>query len=310
VVLVDEPDAHLHVFLQDSIFAELGKAAAEMNSQLIIATHSEVIFNSAAPEQICVMMGKPHRLATGKEVDNLRQAVAVLQQSDLVQAVEAPGILYLEGYTDLNLLREWARILGHPLADYLSRTPFWRGKQPPLRPDAREVPASAHFDALKLVNQAITGIWFIDADGRQIPPSERPERGKLNRLCWSRYEAESYLVHPAALARFIDRKAGAGGAEAVRRFLAQAFEGYAGTGLGAPIADAFIQNPLQPSRIVENYLRETKARKTIVGGVLQEGGLHGMDYTRFSEIAAIMEPQEIHPEVKEKLDFIQQAFGL
>ena len=35
-----------------------------------------------------------------------------------------------------------------------------------------------------------------------------------------------------------------------------------------------------------------------------------MDYTRFNEIAAIMEPGEIHPEVKEKLDFIQQAFGL
>ena len=36
----------------------------------------------------------------------------------------------------------------------------------------------------------------------------------------------------------------------------------------------------------------------------------GMDYTRFSEIAAIMAPTEIHPEVREKLDFIQQAFGL
>jgi hypothetical protein len=35
-----------------------------------------------------------------------------------------------------------------------------------------------------------------------------------------------------------------------------------------------------------------------------------MDYTRFSEIAAIMQPAEIPGEVKEKLDFIQQAFGL
>lgn len=65
VVLVDEPDAHLHVFLQDTIFAELHRAAAETNSQLVIASHSEVIFNSAAPEQICVMMGKPRRLASG-----------------------------------------------------------------------------------------------------------------------------------------------------------------------------------------------------------------------------------------------------
>jgi hypothetical protein len=44
--------------------------------------------------------------------------------------------------------------------------------------------------------------------------------------------------------------------------------------------------------------------------LLQECGIHGFDYTRFDEIAAIMEPGEIHPEVREKLDFIQQAFGL
>jgi hypothetical protein len=39
-------------------------------------------------------------------------------------------------------------------------------------------------------------------------------------------------------------------------------------------------------------------------------GIHGYDYTSYDEIAAVMTPEEIHPEVKEKLDFIQQAFGL
>jgi predicted ATPase len=40
VLLLDEPDAHLHVYLQDSIY-ELRSVAARRNSQLIIATHSE-----------------------------------------------------------------------------------------------------------------------------------------------------------------------------------------------------------------------------------------------------------------------------
>jgi ABC-type transport system involved in cytochrome c biogenesis ATPase subunit len=312
VILVDEPDAHLHVFLQDTIFAELGKAAAETGSQLVIATHSEVIFNSAAPEQICIMMGKPRRLSSALDVQKLRQAVAILQQSDLVQALEAPGILYLEGYTDLNLLREWARILGHPLMDYLNRTPFWRGKQSPAREGATEVPASDHFNALRLVNEQITGVWLVDADGRQrIPPSEAPERQKLNRACWKRYETESYLVHPASLARYIDQRGGGGGGvDAVRRFMTQQFNTYLGPTIGAQVANDFIANPLQPPQAVDRYLTETKARTTIVGGIMQEGGIHGMNYTRFSEIAAIMEPGEIHPEVKEKLDFIQQAFGL
>ena len=35
-----------------------------------------------------------------------------------------------------------------------------------------------------------------------------------------------------------------------------------------------------------------------------------MDHTRFNEIAAVMERGEVHSEVREKLDFIQKAFGL
>jgi energy-coupling factor transporter ATP-binding protein EcfA2 len=311
VVLVDEPDAHLHVFLQDSIFAELNRAASETNSQLVIATHSEVIFNSASPEQITVMMGKPRRLANATDVQRLKKAVTVLQQSDLVTALESPGILYLDGYTDLNLLREFAVVLGHPLQEYFNRQPFWRGKQHPIRQDGAEVPPKEHFEALQLVNDSISGVWLIDSDGKdRIPPSDQAEVGKLNRVAWKRYEVESYLMHPTVLARFIDQKVGGGGADAVRRFLVAAFNRFAGAGLGEQIADAFIANPNNPSEIVETFLATKKARTEIIGSILEEGGVHGFDYSRFGEIALMIEPAEIHPEVIEKLDFIQDAFGL
>lgn len=39
-------------------------------------------------------------------------------------------------------------------------------------------------------------------------------------------------------------------------------------------------------------------------------GLPAFPYTRYHEIAAVMLPEEIHPEVKEKLDLIQKAFNL
>ena len=48
VLLVDEPDAHLHLVLQDAIYGELQRVAATKNSQLILATHSEIIINAAA----------------------------------------------------------------------------------------------------------------------------------------------------------------------------------------------------------------------------------------------------------------------
>ena len=180
------------------------------------------------------------------------------------------------------------------------------------RPGASGIKAKEHFDALKLVSADLTGVLLIDADGklRGIQPSATVQPGALNRLAWKRYETESYVLHPAALARFIDSQTGHGGADAVRRFLAQKLGGYLGASLGAQVADEFIANPNHPPTAVDRFLAETKARTEIVSGIIQEGGIHGMDYSRFNEVAAIMEPAEIHPEVKEKLDFIQQAFGL
>jgi len=36
--------------------------------------------------------------------------------------------------------------------------------------------------------------------------------------------------------------------------------------------------------------------------------LPGLPYTRYHEIAALMKPEEVHPEVREKLDAIVSAF--
>ena len=57
-------------------------------------------------------------------------------------------------------------------------------------------------------------------------------------------------------------------------------------------------------------LDTAKARTTLLPGILDAAGLPGIPYTRYHEIAAVMEPDEIHPEVKEKLDLIQKAFNL
>lgn len=58
------------------------------------------------------------------------------------------------------------------------------------------------------------------------------------------------------------------------------------------------------------YLVEAKARTRLLPSLLQAAGLHGVSYTRYHEIAALMLPREIHPEVVEKLDAICRAFGV
>jgi len=44
--------------------------------------------------------------------------------------------------------------------------------------------------------------------------------------------------------------------------------------------------------------------------LLEAAGVHGLPYTRYHEIAALMLPEEIHPEVMQKLDVICRAFGV
>jgi hypothetical protein len=304
VLLIDEPDAHLHVFLQDTIFSELRRVAATAGSQIILATHSEVIFRSVPPEALVLLMGRPRRLTSAAEREQAARAMGLLEQVDILNALCAPGVMYLEGYPDLNLLRSWAETLRHPAADFFNRQPFWKPQVWESRENAVGIRARDHFDALKLVRQDLTGCWLIDADGksRNVRPSAHPERGALNRMAWARYETESYLVHPAALARFLQARGVQDAAAAVRQFFT--------TRLGAELANAFYGQPFAPPQLVENFLRTTKARTEIIGALLQEAGVYGLDYTRFDEIAAVMLPEEIHPEVKEKLDFIQQAFGL
>jgi hypothetical protein len=58
------------------------------------------------------------------------------------------------------------------------------------------------------------------------------------------------------------------------------------------------------------FLNGTKARTELIPPALTAAGLHGFPYTRYHEIAALMRPEEIHPEVVEKLDAIQKAFRI
>jgi hypothetical protein len=306
-LLLDEPDAHLHVFLQDAIYGELRSVAAKADSQLIIATHSEVIINSVGPQELCMLLHRPRLLSDIAERTRLGSSLGILTQTDVMMALEAPGILYLEGRTDLDNLREWSRILGHPVYEVLSQRPFWKPTVWEPRAGAPGIKAREHYDAVKLVRDDLPGLILLDSDGKQRTPGTEITGAGLQRIKWRRYETESYLIHPAALERFVELKAGPGDyskqAKAdVRTYFESLFT--------SALVPDFYANPLRPNPLIENFLEQKKARQEILPGILNAAGIHGFEYTRFHEIAAVMQPEEIHPEVKEKLDAIQKAFRL
>src|ERR1017187_7430576 len=59
----DEPDAPLEILRQRQIYNVLSEAAREQESQVVIASHSEVLLNEAAARDVVVaFVGRPHRL--------------------------------------------------------------------------------------------------------------------------------------------------------------------------------------------------------------------------------------------------------
>ncbi len=294
VMLLDEPDAHLHVILQDAIYAMLKSVAVKSRSQLIAATHSEVIINSVEPSELCVFLGRPRILSTAVDRARLTEALSRLSQTDVLLADQVPGILYLEGPTDLQILREWARILKHPMHDVFSKQLFWKpngGADCDL--------AKKHFDSLLALKPAMRGILLLDGDNNKNIPTSSITGSGLQRLRWTRYEIESYLLHPAAIERFIEKEAGAGAQSAINRRDALAY-------MEQQLTPAFMANPLGDFAFLEGI----KASERLIPPILTAGGIHGVEKNRFYEVAALMQPGEIHPEVVKKLDLIQNGFGL
>jgi len=295
VLLLDEPDAHLHVILQDSIYGELRAVAERQRSQLVIATHSEVIIDSVEPRELWIVLQSARPLSENAEKSNLIKSLRVLSNTDIMLAREAEGILYVEGHTDLDILRAWAKALGHRSADLLKRV-FWKPTVWETRTGADGIQARDHYDALKLVREDLPGLVLLDGDTRA--PSTPITGEGLQRLRWNRYEIENYLVHPEALKRFVVQKVGFDAAGPHLEDLERHFE--------ETYPPAFFKNPLKDTPLLKN----TKARTDLIPPALDAAGLPGFPYTSYYEIAAIMKPEEIHPEVVEKLDLIMEAFGL
>ena len=298
ILLLDAPDAHLHVILQDVIYHELRTAAAQQRSQLFIATHSEVVINSAEPRELYALLEEPRRIADNLDRSRLISSLRVLSNADVMQAFDTQGILYVEGSTDIGILRAWAAQLGHRADRLLSTDAMWK----PMVFQAQEgrlgISAREHFNALQLVRKDMPGLILIDGDAHTNIQDSAITGVGLQRLRWRRYEIESYLLHPDSLTRFVEFMVGIDFAKPhIDKLLAYWHDHF---------PPAVVREPLGN----HEFLNNTKARTRLLPPLLEAAGIHDLPYTRYHEIAAQMLPEEIHPEVGEKLDAICRAFGV
>ena len=293
VLLLDEPDAHLEILRQRQIYGLLTDVARASRSQIIAASHSEVLLNQAAGRDMVVaFVGRPHRIDDrGSQVlKSLRE----ISFDQYYQAEQTGWVLYIEGSTDLSILQAFARRLRHRGALRALERPFVHvvANQPAT--------VRSHFHGLQEALPDLRGIALFD---RIRPPDLVP----VDCQIWHRREIENYLCSPATLEAYATASAAQAApgplfteAEAGRRLcamrsaIAEIESALATLGKGSPwdadikASDEFLA-PLFKSYFAKLDVPNLMAKKS------------------FYELADYVPDSEIDPEIGDKLDAIARV---
>ena len=292
VLLLDEPGAHLEILRQRQIYQLLTEVAEENRNQIIAASHSEVILNEAADRDIVIaFIGSPHRINDrGSQVAKSLRKISF----DQYYLAERRGwVLYLEGSTDLAILRSFAKALNYQDALAVLERPFvyYVGNNPGKIRD--------HFYGLREAVPNLKGIAIFDRLEKDLPTDLGAEG-----YTWSRREIENYLCSRSTLEAYALAEAAAAtpeplftAAEAERRVKAmqeaiiEVEAALATLGKGSPwdantkVSDDFL-DPLFRKYFRKLGLPNLMAKKN------------------FHELVPYVPREEIAPEIQEKLDAI------
>jgi ABC-type nitrate/sulfonate/bicarbonate transport system ATPase subunit len=324
VLLVDEPDAHLEILRQKQVYVLLRDIAGENGSQVVMVTHSEVILDEALDNNLTLLLdGRADNLAKTQRIkDSLKHFGA----EHYVKARERGYVLYVQGGTDVDMLRALAERLGHPVArlwDERINSFYVQNNYPDQNLDAElerveggfGVTPPQHFNGLRNLLQDLRGLAILDNDGRN---RQGTLDGPLKIAYWKRYEAENYFITPALLRSYavsqyptddlfaqqtriaIDEVLDALVLEQVFDGAQADFEAWrqANPELSRVLWEAKTERR-KLSSFAEEFFRRLADR---VGGglLLRKGELH--------RLVKWVAPEALSAEVKEKLDLLAEVF--
>ena len=318
VLLIDEPDAHLEILRQKQIYILLRDIASENDSQVVLATHSEVILEEALDQNLTLLIdGKPNDLAAQSDI---RNALKHFGTRHYVRARQLRHVMYVEGGSDLDILREFARKLGHQVAEIWDERinafyvqdnfPDAEGVESQLErvEGGFGITPKKHFFALQSMVPELKGLAILDSDGRARSDSD--DRG-LRTTYWKRYEIENYIVAPNVLASYLQKQFGhtplfveSGNRLLENLILARIFDGNREDfsewkSMSVNAARLFWESKTERvklSRFAEDYFREL-AEELGHAMLLRKGNLH--------KLIEFVDENTLPLEVEKKLDLLR-----
>ncbi len=187
VLLLDEPDAHLEILRQRQTYNLLIEVAELQGSQIIAASHSEVVLNEAASRDVVIaFVGKPHRI--DNRISHVLKALRDIGFDQYYLAEEKGWVLYVENSTDLAILQAFAKSFDHKAKEYLER-PFVKYVETNLPQKARD-----HFFGLQEAKHDLVGIAVFDRLDKELQSAKG-----LTETMWLRKEIENYFCMESVL---------------------------------------------------------------------------------------------------------------
>jgi hypothetical protein len=198
VLLLDEPDAHLHPSLQEQLIDGLRQLSADRRKQVLIATHSAEILRHAEPTDIFqVRKGGGGYLKEEKQKVGLLAGLGTDYAPRVDKAKRTKRILFVEGRSDLAVLKVLAEILETHWPESWTEWTTPQGHK-----ERRQL-----YLALKSEIPELTVLSLRDRDDEPAetvgidlvdnPVAHDPD---FHPRRWRRRYIESYLIWPPAIA--------------------------------------------------------------------------------------------------------------
>jgi hypothetical protein len=315
-VVVDEPDVYLHADLQRQLIALVESGDA----QYILATHSAEIAAESPIERILWIdrtRTTAVRARPGGRLEEISKSVGSQFNLRLARALRTRVVLLLEG-EDFKLLRRLAHTLGH---DALSGE---KGVAPMPIGGSTQIPRveAVAWLAREFLDEAVSTFVILDRDYRSDEEiasleAELTDAG-VHAHIWRLHELENYLIVPSALARLsgLGEEEVEDGLDRVTNDLREetraALCGYrvqATRASGLDASDAIRRGQEELDACWESWER----RLELCGGkevltelnrvVVEAGGQR----VSAPALADVLEPDEVHPEVRRELGRIAHA---
>ena len=322
LLLVDEPDAHLEILRQKQVYEILKHVANKNACQVIIATHSEVILDDAVDTNLTLLLnGEAVNLARQQDMKNALKTFGI---EHYYNARVHPRILYIEGNTDIEMLRALAEKLNHPALEvlsgklncyYICNTESEDSLENRLdRAGGAYRKFEAHFHTLKKFVPDFQGIGIFDSDGSS---KANKEYDGLVVTYWQQYELENYFITPELLCNYAAARFGEIG-ELFQQPLTEEFRSTVDQCLLSIVFSGDVKQ-LEEFHRASHGLRRTLLKSVKMSDFAEQ--VFG-DFARlkkqpvllnkgeFYKLVELINPEDIPGEVREKLDLLVRYLEL